>query len=655
MPANPPLLRFAEDELARTPALVERTVAGTLQLLSDHRDGGLARTEREHHFELVEVLQRGSARFQERFVEALRDTVLRELDAPGRGAASVAAGGGLELMDESRVEIDIEISRATQLIDSTAEWELRELQTFTSTLAGLPHVSAESNPLRPLAYASALWEAACAVVPSQVQRAILLRVSAGVVAGLLKNAWAAASTRLEAQGIEPGIYRTVILAPPDVAADRSAGFDPTQPGRLGSLLGRLPAGGVAAGPPRGGESQVVELLSRLFALIQADTQLPGALRAVIARLQATALRVALNDRAMLDSLEHPVWQLLDRIAHAGSGHPAPDDRRLSAVIAFCEALVDEISRTPSADAQTFRRALARLDAFLAEQLQWQLRDAQSGIAALQRAEQRDILEQVLSHRLAQQMAGVRASAPLRRFVTVAWAKVLAETMVRHGEQVEPTPTYLRTVDDLLWSLQTPDHPQSRQRLLALLPGLLQRLRNGMAMIAMPTAEQQAVLDELMTVHTAALRPGGRTPAEALTPEQIVQRMRDEVVPDAPAARPFSDSVIDLASMDTVPADFLATDTMDATANQDAVRTDGLAVGQRQRLFLRGRWMRTQLLWRSDQGQYFLFAGEEPGVTHSITRRALERLDGAGLVKPLEARPLVQRTVDALHNQLALSE
>ena len=42
-----------------------------------------------------------------------------------------------------------------------------------------------------------LWDATCAVVTSQIQRAIVLRTAAGVIAGLLKNAWAAASTRLE--------------------------------------------------------------------------------------------------------------------------------------------------------------------------------------------------------------------------------------------------------------------------------------------------------------------------------------------------------------------------------------------------------------------------------------------------------------------------
>ena len=132
-------------------------------------------------------------------------------------------------MDESRVEVDIEISRAMQLIDSTAEWELRELQTFTSTLIGQNHVSAESNPFRPLVYATALWDAACAIVASQIQRAIVLRTSAGVAAGLLKNAAAAASTRLESQGVQPGLYRTVVL--PSGVELRPSGRRAAAPGR----------------------------------------------------------------------------------------------------------------------------------------------------------------------------------------------------------------------------------------------------------------------------------------------------------------------------------------------------------------------------------------------------------------------------------------
>ncbi len=669
MSTAPALLRFVEDELGRTTPLIERTHAGTLTLLREARDG-LASSDRERHLEMIDALQRQGASYQARFVESLRDGVRRELasQVDAAGPAGSAGFGGLELMDEARVEADIEISRAMQIIDSTAEWERRELQTFTSTLCGLQHVSEESNPLRPIVYASALWDAACAIVATPVQRAALLKVSSGVMAGLLKSAWAAACSRLEAQGVEPGVYRTVLLAPGAVSANRldaqSSAHSAARAGALAPLLASMPlegsmSGGTSAGtgglggslPAASREARVAALLSRLFALIQADTLLPSALRAVLARLQVAALRVAIQDTTMLDSAEHPVWRLMNRVASAGESYPVPGDKRLAALLAFSEAIAEEISRAQVGDAMPFRRALARVEAFLAEQLQWQLREAQEGLVTLQRAERREVLEQLLTQRLTDQMSTVRASAPIRRFVTGSWAKVLAEAMVRFGDGTEPTPSYVKTVDDLLWSLQTPDHPQSRQRLVALLPGLLQRLRSGMALIALPEPEQQAVLDELMAVHAEALRPGTRAAPAALTPEQIVQRMRDEVIPDTPALRPFGDSVIDLASMETVPADFLATDV--GAPEEAGRRIDALQPGERLRLFLRGRWSRVQLLWRSDKALYFLFAGEHAGSTHSVTRRALERLEAAGLVKPLEDRPLVQRAVDALLNQLSL--
>ena len=657
MPNAPKLLRFVEDELARSESLVERSLAGTLAALRGPRDG-LDKSERDSHFELVEALQRQGARYRARFLESLRDGVRRELAAQdgGDGPGAAAPLGALELMDESRVEADIEISRAIQLIDSTAEWERRELQTFTSTLCGLPHVSEESNPLRPVVYATALWEAAGAVTASPAHRTTLLRLSAGVKAALLKNAWAAASSRLEAQGVEPGIYRTVQLAPGAVTG-RNVLHDGLSAGSLRSLAGSLRpeatgAGGVMApNPAAAGDRQASALLSRLFALIQADAQLPGAGRATLARLQVAALRAALQDATLLDTLEHPVWQLMNRIASAASSYPAAGDKRLTALLAFCDAIADEISRSQVGDSTPFRRGLARVEAFLAEQLQWQLREAQASVDSLQRAERREVLEQALSQRLQEQMATLRTSPSLRLFVTGTWAKVLAEAMLRFGDQAEPTTGYLKAVDDLLWSVQTPDHPQSRQRLVGLLPGLLQRLRNGMDLIVLPAAEQQAVFDELMAVHAQALRPGTRAAASELTPEQIAQRMREEVVADTPVPRPFGDSVIDLASMETVPADFLATDL--GAPEHVAARIDAHQPGARLRVFLRGRWTRVQLLWRSEKGLYLLFAGEHPGGTHSITRRALERLDAAGLVKPIEDRPVVQRAIDALVNQLSL--
>jgi hypothetical protein len=696
------LLRFVEDELQRAAPLADETVELTIAQLRQPRDATLNPADREHYHELVYSLPKNKPTFIRAFTESLRHNVLADLHGTDAGSPGLAPTSvrGLELMDETRVESDIEISGAAQLISGSAEWELRELQTFTATLAGQTHVTTDTNPLRPLAYARALWDGACAATAVAAQRALLLRISAGVMSGQLKKAWAAACTRLEAAGVEPGLYRTVVLSSGPSIARSAPTHDLTQPGALEDILSSMPAPGATPKPKTGpiarvvtaqspafeqalskiegllsragpapsapvlrehraallantGETvdrQIVELLSRMFDAVLSDQRLPPAFRTVMARLQVSALRVALIDPAMVQDHEHPVWRLMNRIGSAAETYTRTTDPRWAALLAYCETLVDEMQRAPVQDAQLYRLSLSRLDAFLGEQLREQQTRAQPTIDALLRIEQREDMERQISQRLTEQMVPIRTTAGVRRFVTGGWATVLAESMQRNGEKSEATLQYLKATDDLLWSLRLPDHPQSRKRLLAMLPGLLQTLRSGMSMLGVPEPDQQQVLDDLMSVHTEALRPGKTsTPDKELTPQEIVQRMREETHWDTPSRPPFSDSLIDLSSMDTVPADILP----GAQRSQDEALTmvEAMQVGNRYHLFLHGRWTRVQLLWRSGRGNYFLFSGTDPLHNHSITRRALERVSEEKLIKPLDDVSLVQRAVDGLMHKL----
>jgi hypothetical protein len=726
MPTAPLLKRFIDDELGRSPDLIARTMAAVVEQLRRPRDQLLA-SERQHHFDLVELLQQQAGRFQRSFVDALRQRVLADLE-PADTLAPAPPGpsslSGLQLMDEGRVESDIEISRAAQQIDTGTEWELRELQTFTSTLRGQTHTTAESNPLRPLAYAHALWDAAGEVTDKPVQQAILLRIASTAMTPLLRMAWAAACSRLESQGVEPSIYRTVVFAP-GAGAARKPEVDVTMPGALEGLVRSMPGGhpavpsspapssGQSAGGGRGNalgpaleqalarieamlsrlpastgtdpdaadragtpssrlaefrgslltaadetiERQIIELLSRLFETILGDPMLPKPLRTLMGRLQVSALRVALRDPKMMELHDHPVWQLMDRIAGAAVGYPQAGDPRLAQFLGFCDRLVDEMLAEPVQDAALYRRSIARVDACTAEQLRDAQVAARGAIATLVMAGQRERLQRELSHRLTEQMAPIRTTPAIRRFITGTWARVLAESFTRYGEEAEASRLALKATDHLLWSLRLPDHPQSRLRLLGLLPDLLKQLRAGMELIDLPADEQQAVLDALVEVHSEAMKPRGRPAAAAAaepepTPEEIVRRMRDESVEPVPeTGTPFSDSLIDLGSMDTVPAEWLPSGP--ASGGDDAAAwVNAMAIGRHYRMFLLGRWSHLQLLWRSDGGQLLLFAGEQPGSTHSVTLRALERLRSADLLIPLADYSLVQRAVDGMLRSLA---
>ena len=128
------------------------------------------------------------------------------------------------------------------------------------------------------------------------------------------------------------------------------------------------------------------------------------------------------------------------------------------------------------------------------------------------------------------------------------------------------------------------------------------------------------------------------------------RLRYETEPASPEQTRFADSLIDLPSMDTVPA-ALMTDTTAAAPEDASDWVNRLPLGVRQRIFLNGRWTHAQLLWRSPRGTYFVYAGEAPDRTHSVTQRALERLRKAELVDTVESHSLIQRAVDALIRRL----
>jgi hypothetical protein len=715
----PPLmLRFIEEELSGTPALIQRVTASAISQLqhATRPESTSSRDERLVRSEVMESLLSSTPEFTQLFADKLREIVTNEL---GGRLQSTASGGhsgatGFDLVDEGRVDADIEISRATQAIDQAAEWELRELQTFTSALAGQTHVIANANPLRPSAYAQALWHATCAITPRLTHRRLLLRTVAGCLAGQLKMSWAAACTRLEGQGIEPSAYKTTAFpsgtaaqaakanrpgaqrldhllsrmpgaasgggalpapapgtstAGPNVSAGEqgarfSAAFEQTLQSIEGLLRSHAAAGpGAVGGAPNaslplhehstslaahaadGIDRQIVELLSRLFEAVLCDDQLSAATRAVLARLQVSALRVALSDATMLESDQHPVWQLMNRIAAAAGLWPRSDDPRTAQLLAFSESLATQIAATSQPSTELYSRGLEQLEEHLAQQQQAQRDESLALIESLVLADRRETLQDELSEQFAEPFSSITNAPRVVDFMKREWPRVVAESLLRFGADNEHSAALLKVVDDLPASLRV--DPSQRQQLFSLLPPLLKRLREGMALIALPEARQKALLDDLMDAHHQLLGFSKRADDLGLSDTPPVDK---PVWADTqPAEETAAEAMIEVASMDTVPAELLSTDE-GLQAMADSL-TEHIVLAQPCQWLIGGRWQQVQLLWRSESARFFLFAGETAGCPHSITGVALERLGREGLIKPLTDSQLLQRAMDRVAEQL----
>ena len=457
------------------------------------------------------ALQRGAAIYEKTFVDSLRRQVSEELDEQRRAPSPRSQGrGGLELMDESRVEVDIEISRAMQLIDSTAEWELRELQTFTSTLVGqqprqrrIESVSAAR--LRDRALGRRVRDCRLADPardrPAHVgrrrRRTAEERGRSGIDPARDAGRAARRSTAPSSCPRAPSFGRPVAEPPRPSAAERRC--SPSMPLPTGPRRARRAAhwrrsrrrraapcaatarAGAApsssrrccgstsccatrrwrARAPGGGSpgSRFEQHRTALVASASEPRRSPGdragdaPVRVAAAGFAAAAALSAGHRRACRSRRCVCAWPTARRSirtsirsgacstasAQTSQGYSRIEDPRLSGFLAFAAAVAEEMAGASAPDTRAVpaRPESARRPSF-ASSCRGSCAPRTSTVDALQVAERREILQQHLAQRITDQMVAVRTSPAIRRFVTGAWARVIAEDMLRHGEQSEAT-------------------------------------------------------------------------------------------------------------------------------------------------------------------------------------------------------------------------
>jgi hypothetical protein len=420
LPTLPPLLqRFISDEIQRAPDLIERVAFLTLRELREPRQKLPTVGETRLYGDLAFALSQHRDAFGKAFVEALRQQVELDLSRHHQGYVPTGRGGEpsrLTLLDDVELAADVELGRVIEQIHDVAEWEQRELQTFTSTIAGRDHVTPESNPLRAEVMARALWHAVDALPMPRGQQVLLMHAAGEALAQVLKLAYAAASTRLEGQGVEPSRYRTGV--PPTATASALAAGDAVSAPAARSLppsaapatsldlqletmpmpfadLVPPPASRPDSAPDTGAElqaaraafeRQVAGIVSRRFGEIDATPSVHPELRVALRKVRDIVQRQALRDSSVLDDDAHPGWQLLRRALHQAYCRPDPRDPRSAAYAAYASGLLDGTLGHGTPTDEALHRVVAKLDGFAQRQFVEQVADAGPDIDALLAAE-----------------------------------------------------------------------------------------------------------------------------------------------------------------------------------------------------------------------------------------------------------------------------
>ena len=295
--------------------------------------------------------------------------------------------------------------------------------------------------------------------------------------------------------------------------------------------------------------------------------------------------------------------------------------------------------------------------------------------ALSKQERHEQLLPLLRQQVLEQAQASRHLSPLLfEFLLGPWSEALTQSVLLHGDEAEETQDLMACVEALLNSLEPTHNDSERAALRQRLPALIRQLQLGMDLIKLPQADRDAVLDELMGIHRDRTRmappaaapvpppPPAAQPAPAPAPRPVASgpvlkpvdqlsedQLLHELLPPETDADQWGSQETSIAALPTV---HMGLDDEAGPLVAAALWTEQLQPGTRCKLFLQGRWATAHLLWRSDNGSFFMFTSQLAGGRHSMTRRALERLRAEGLATDVTGASLMQRAVTGMLHKLA---
>ncbi|MCP1648856.1 DUF1631 domain-containing protein [Pseudomonas nitroreducens] len=253
------------------------------------------------------------------------------------------------------------------------------------------------------------------------------------------------------------------------------------------------------------DEDVINLVSMLFEFILDDRTLPDSLKALIGRMQIPMLKVAVLDKNFFSRGSHPARRLLNEIASAALGWAEQSDGQRDHLYQKIEQVVMRLLNDFVDDPAIFSELLDEFISFTGDErrrsdlLEQRTRDAEEGRARAELA--RQDVEGVLNERL----LGRTLPEVVVRLLQEAWSQVLLLTCLKHGTHSAEWEAALATMDDLIWSVEPHEDPDSRLRLLEMVPQLLKSLREGLASAAFDPFSTGEFFSRLEGLHVQAFQ------------------------------------------------------------------------------------------------------------------------------------------------------
>jgi hypothetical protein len=271
------------------------------------------------------------------------------------------------------------------------------------------------------------------------------------------------------------------------------------------------------------DAVLVDAVATLFDVVFDEATIPDRLKAQIARLQIPVLKAAMLDRNFFSQSNHPVRRMLDAIATL-SVH-LPDNEAGNARLEAISQIVSRVLDSFEKDISVFDAAAAELEAMSAalEETLEETVDAclQEDIIQIKQSERAELAPVIVHDFINRALKDQPVAESVREFLRRDWAQLLTTDYITEGEAGAHFNSHVETMRELVWSVQLKADMDARLMLVRILPGLLKRLREGVAEIDLPQKLADRFFATLVILHANAVRPNAQpVPLPDISPEEI---------------------------------------------------------------------------------------------------------------------------------------
>lgn len=392
------------------------------------------------------------------------------------------------------------------------------------------------------------------------------------------------------------------------------------------------------------DTDAIDIVSMLFDFILDDPSLPDNLKAQIARLQIPLLKVAIIDKDFFTKKTHPARQLLNELAYAGGGLEEVDTEEDSVYQMVCY-VVNSILAEFEENTEIFSTLHTEFAEFIEKERETNklageiLENARSRVA-------KEIQRRVTDNRV----------PPLVTTILIdAWKDVLTHLYLRDGDESTGWNTALQVADDLIWSVQPKLVVSERQRLIKIIPRVLNGLRDGLTLVQFDHEATAQLFSGLEDLHLASLRGGLAVKPAVAVPHAAAANLCDDDFGVDMSTLPESDENSSSGKDDLMEEIILAStqplpwedDELNASRYAEEIKDMAL-----------GTWVafidaktetqrRGKLAWKCDFTGEYTFVDRKYKVVADLSNRKLIEEFELGRASFVEDLPLFDRALDSV--------